>query len=383
MKNKTDHLEDFFQSAFNDAEQLEQPAAWNEPSDAVWGNIQEGLREERRFSLVALRWPWSAIAASYLLLMSGYQFFQNKSENVAIEEVVIVEKMVSNTSDDCERVLRTDDFSRRGNTVNNLVQRRLKSSVREAQELSPKIDKLFLEGFENQVIAIGSYPSVLQSETNELSNITSMKKGHLESENTTVFVPEFTLPIAKKTKNYVAVSYAPVAGRLSDNSSKGDQNQSRQGHSLDVNIGKTNEKGWTLETGLQYTKMEESLVQVAENNQRLIPTTTHLDVPVTVKKSWTKKRTRLAVKTGLVNRFELNQMAATNRENVEEISKISTKKYIPMVTAGVELAYAVSPKLSVYVAPTVAKSLTPVIDVEGMELAAEQLMVQVGVRYEL
>ena len=78
MNQAKDNLEDFFQQSFNDMETVNQPADWNSPSEAVWENIQDGLTDEKRSNVFLLKWPWSAIAASYLLMVGGYQFFQKK-----------------------------------------------------------------------------------------------------------------------------------------------------------------------------------------------------------------------------------------------------------------------------------------------------------------
>jgi len=84
MNQSTDNLEDFFNQSFNDAEKVNDAAEWNLPSEAVWEKIQDGLTEERRFTVLFFKWPWSAIAASYLLLVGGYQFFQKNTNKLKV-----------------------------------------------------------------------------------------------------------------------------------------------------------------------------------------------------------------------------------------------------------------------------------------------------------
>jgi len=75
MNGSKDNFEDFFHESFSDSEVVKKAGDWNVPSEMVWDEIQEGLTEERKLSIAFLKWPWSAIAASYFLFVFGYQFF--------------------------------------------------------------------------------------------------------------------------------------------------------------------------------------------------------------------------------------------------------------------------------------------------------------------
>jgi len=398
MKNRTDNMEDFFQMAFNDEEKLNQAAGWNEPSDVVWENIQSGLQEERRFSLVLLKWPWSAIAASYLLFMSGYSFFQSNTKDDLVNSVVKTEQQISEELVKNPIVQRTDDFSRReenmakqsalklglipsteGKIVHNFGRHETKPilvSSLETRNIDHNVYALPIETIDRNSVATRT----VDRPTVSIPTINSSLATNANNEQ--FVISNLVLPKQKKSKKYLAANYGSMVEKLGSNPVEYTSNQLTHGNTFGIQLGQENAKGWAIETGVQYTKMGERVVQNSDEDQFEIAATNYLDIPLTAKKSWEKGKLSVNVKTGLVNRFEINQVAQSNKEPIKD-NQLQAHKYLPSVVAGVGLAYAIQPKLSLFVESAVSKGIKPVIDVEGMELTAENLMVQVGVRYEL
>lgn len=392
MKNRTDNLEDFFHTAFNDEEKLNQPANWNEPSDAVWENIQSGLQEERRFSLVLLKWPWSAIAASYLLFMSGYSFFQSNANDDLVNSIVkteqnISEELVENISissiNESTSITQSNGFVYDEKEVNNNTEPQNNLLVAAPQLLSMKRSGVKAESIDNQLVVSGVGSGVLNEIFKPTVSISTLKP-QLSIATNEPSLPTYNLvlPKQKKSKKYLAANYGSVVEKLTSSSTEYTADKLMYGNTFGVQIGQENAKGWAIETGVQYTKIGERVVQNSNEDQLKIAATNYLDLPVTVKKNWKKGKLGVNVKTGLVNRFEINQMTQSNSEVIAD-NHLQPNKYLPSVVAGVGLEYNLQPKLSLYVESSVSKGIKPVIDVEGMELTAENLMVQVGVRYEL
>ena len=76
-KDSKDNLEDLFRKSFHDKDKINQKDGWNVPSEQVWAGIQTGLVKEKKPRRKFLYWHWAAIAASFLLIISFFQLYQD------------------------------------------------------------------------------------------------------------------------------------------------------------------------------------------------------------------------------------------------------------------------------------------------------------------
>lgn len=101
-KKPKDNLENLFGKMFNDTEEVGQGTGWDMPPADVWDNIQMGLQEEKEPKRIVGYWWWIGTAASFLLLISAFQFYQYKKIQELSSQLVLKEKAVNTMQSDLE-----------------------------------------------------------------------------------------------------------------------------------------------------------------------------------------------------------------------------------------------------------------------------------------
>lgn len=467
MNQSTDNLEDFFHQSFNDEEKVQVAADWNVPSEVVWENIQNGLTEEKKLNVLFIKWPWSAIAASYLLLVGGYQFFQKQTLGDDLDTFVVVAELVLDTHLESEEIVCTDEFIRQKQLTQS--NRYFESPDSKWISLSSPDDKNEIQS-SRQKLAVATISNIKTSQlykTTKLSkNIDELTKSiqvlpNLESSYSTNFltqdiqISKITPALKKPTTFYVAANYNNLSEDLKKYPfSKENQTDltvaetSNKGFGVGIQMGVENKKGWAIETGIHYTQIAENrevnqtikhqdlqnniaangngvgdlqldwtnsaekneLVLAFKNNGNTpINATDELsievnqqtqksfvEVPFLLKKRWKIGKVGLSLKSGVLNRFQINhtltepkitldnnQFELLATEFKQNISTAKNKIYIPQLVAGLGLEYFIQPNLSVYVEPTFTKSIASLIDFDFAQATAPNSMVNVGFRYEL
>lgn len=456
MNQSTDNLEDFFNQSFNDDEKVNNAAEWNLPSEPVWEKIQDGLTEERRLNVLFFKWPWSAIAASYLLMVGGYQFFQSYIEVPISNTSIVFEEPIRNGLSMDTDIACADEFNQyisNGEKVNLSVQPTPKylaeiTTINFNNEIiitNKNVDnQLVIKGFENN-----SIPEKWLLDPLDLHSFKNLKILNPKPIN----LPNITPAIKKASNVYVAANYGFINEDLKKNNfSRENQDffaakeTHATGNSVGIQIGLENKKGWAIETGIHYTKIAKDLMvnqsitpqdlpqdlitngegdlkmgwhsSTGYNEQMLTlrnNSTTpiavveplnidiiqktqkeYVDIPLVLKKRWVSGKLGLSVKSGILNRFEIdNSLEASTikladaelevlaSEFKQNTTAIKNNKYVPHVVAGIGVEYFIQPNLSVYIEPTFTKSLRPVIDFGFANVTAQNSMVNLGVRYEL
>lgn len=456
MNTPKDNLEDFFHQSFRDSEIVNDSGDWNLPSDAVWEGIQDGMTEERKLSFVFLKWPWSAIAASYLLLMGGYQFLDNNSrKNDLTSATPVTELLVDNDNRVAEAPCVEDLISKNNEvatipyfpiiTENNLVENKTVTSDNIKMIPVQDVDShLFIK-------------AVKGMELQEEWTVNALAALNIEKVTSPLPSPQAInlatpTPVLPSTSNaYVALNFSPTTETLKAQDLiyplplNADQTEIAKGKSIGIDVGLTNNKGWSIETGIHYTQMaKETLINqliptplsetdlTIEESEQLtfdwsdaygqkevdfniknttsIPpvnvtalnmkltqkTKSHfIDIPILVRKNWVFGKLNISAKTGLLNRFNVaNSYEAptlTSEDNRFELlatefrqnTVIENNRYVPQLVAGIGLEYFIQPNLSVYVEPTFSKSLRPVIDFSAAAIHSENKALTMGMRYHL
>lgn len=300
MNEPKDNLEDFFRQSFDDAETVNQAGEWNMPSDAVWEGIKEGMTEERRLSFAFLKWPWSAIAASYLLLVGGYQFIEKYTKQTDLASAVVVEELM------VENEVLTDDMPSADEFIRQTMNKQVVALVKPINQTKnlPVLaymegDKLYsesldlldfsksahrhsggsdlslfakknkIDNIDNQLIT--KKEEVLKLQNREtLDNLTSIGIQNVVSLNAkspTINVPPITTPTKKQSNLYIATNYSTISEDFKPynlSAEPADQlvanTKVSKGRSVGIDLGWTNKKGWAIETGIHFSKQEKETV---------------------------------------------------------------------------------------------------------------------------
>lgn len=298
MNGPKDSFEEFFHQSYKDSEVVNQAGDWNLPSDAVWEGIQEGMAEERKLSFAFLKWPWSAIAASYLLIMGGYQFIEQYTEENDLATLAITEVLVSDDNFQNENVLRADEFIHPENIKEEKIEKRIVQNLNENWNVqainSLDISKLHSESLdfqksdlpfsanENTVQSIGNQliikrkvPSKLLNKeiVERLTTANFPKLVSLDAKRQKLPLPPIT-PMVKKSSNlYLSANYSTISETLKPSDLifplplVSDKTELAKGNSVGLDIGWTNKKGLGIETGIHYTHLTKET-----NINQLIPT---------------------------------------------------------------------------------------------------------------
>ncbi len=455
MNGSKDNFEDFFHQSFSDSEVVKKAGDWNVPSEMVWDEIQEGLTEERKLSIAFFKWPWSAIAASYFLFVFGYQFLEKNIDKTDIKEIAAVEATIAPTDTNLkleatpsmDELLRYDKRSATNNMVattpiNNLPTKRIDG-----------LEKQAINAFkitENALVV--DEASGLQEKwaSEPLDFHFANNLINFESPEQQINIHSITPALKKSSSIYLAANYSTISENskvytASDTPTGLMRNEKNaKGTSVGVNIGWANKKGWAIETGVHYTKLENETVgrqtiptEVLAANQnsqgvsnvdltlndaygsseiglRLfnannpsekgIPLSIRLaqstqsrfvEIPLLVRKNWHIGKWSIGVKTGLLNRFNVSNTSESPNITVEDNefevlasefrrdTSIENNKYTPQIIAGIGVEYFIQPNLSVYAEPSFSKSLRPTIDFGFASIQSQNMAMMVGMRYHL
>ena len=128
-------------------------------------------------------------------------------------------------------------------------------------------------------------------------------------------------------------------------------------------------------------------------------TIAYLDVPILLRKQWSKGRWGFMVKSGLLNRFELEnnikapsvalddsrfkvfepQFIRSNRPR----GNISTASYLPYFVASIGVEFYLQSHLSIYLEPNFATTIKPLINFGFGRIHAQNNSLNMGMRYHL
>ena len=378
MNGSKDNFEDFFHESFSDSEVVKKAGDWNVPSEMVWDEIQEGLTEERKLSIAFLKWPWSAIAASYFLFVFGYQFLEKNVDKTDIKEIAAVEATIAPTDINLEldatpsmdELIRPD----KGSTTNNIA---FTTSI---NNLSTKqiagLDKQVIDAFEiteNSLVVNEAREGQEKWTSEPLDFHFANNLINFESPEEKININSITPALKKSSSIYLAANYSIISENskiytASDTPTGLMRNEKNaKGTSVGVNVGWANKKGWAIETGVHYTQLENETVgrqtiptevlAANENSQgvsnvdltlndaygsseiglrlfnannpsekgtplsiRLAQSTQSrfVEIPLLVRKNWRFGKWSVGIKTGLLNRFNVSNASESPNITVED-----------------------------------------------------------------
>ena len=101
-KEPKDNLENLFGKIFHNTEEVGEGTGWDTPPEDVWDNIQMGLQEEKKPKRIVGYWWWIGTAASFLLLISVFQFYQYKKIQELSNQLDLKEKVENTMQSDLE-----------------------------------------------------------------------------------------------------------------------------------------------------------------------------------------------------------------------------------------------------------------------------------------
>jgi len=378
MNNSKDNLEDFFHQSFKDEESVNQAGDWNLPSDAVWEGIQEGMTEERKLSFIFLKWPWSAIAASYLLIMGGYQFFEKYIEQQELSSTNLTEELLVDVKSTTE-VPSIEEFSPLEKEIPiKSIAAKLpinRSSFKATEKIENQSFNL-IESIDNQLVISKKKKLKLEEKWlfGKIDFLNQKNVSNLEFSEQTININPVTPALKKPSKMYVAANYSAISGdskvfiASDENNELMAKEKNTQGSSFGVNVGWSNKKGWAIETGIHYTQLANeavvtqtipgqvlaansnssgiSEIDMTMNNAygsseiglrlinkggntsetgmalsiQLAQTTQSrfVEIPLLVRKNWNIGKLNVSVKTGLLNRFNVSNEFETPSITVED-----------------------------------------------------------------
>ena len=468
-------LEDFFNASFNDAELTNRAEDWNVPSNQVWEHIQAEIVEEKRLIPIVLDWKFMAIAASFMCLISTYDWYR---DNGWLEEMPAkmanIQKSIKANQSTFDQPLTSKEFLK-----NNAV----------AKELASNNSLAFLRSIEktptNNLSVINNnstYATQISKPLERLDNISfesppsqtkfaekkkqysflflSKDLGSLSTKVTplaTLATTSITPKLKRKQHWSVSADFSPLNQTIKGDSSPENQNViasleqeeiQEKAYAVGVQVDIPLGKNWTVETGVRMRQTEnriafnqnvpvDHLVETINTtgNQEstlnielttsagtvgtvldlerssttnlanienlniagnLTSTNTYVEVPITLKKELEKGKLSMNVKTGIWNRFRMNnrldelqiepQNAPFEKYSSDFKSKVPLDQpnwYSAHVVASVGLSYQLSEELSIYVEPTLTSSLSKIINTNKESRYAVGKMVNVGMRYEL
>lgn len=279
MNGPTDSFEDFFHQSYKDSEVLNQSGDWNLPSDAVWEGIQEGMTEERKLSFVFLKWPWSAIAASYLLIMGGYQFMEKYTPQRDFASTMVIEQVAINDNLKTDNKISTNELPLQENMEQ--VTALIESSDQELENMEearffstglnmldfPKTEQPYsniedLRQTASNQIVIEDKVTFMPLNIEIIEGLTKHSFQPLASltrEQTTINIPPITKRIKKQGNLYISSNYSTFSEDLIQRTlESSDQivanTKTTKGNKVGVDVGWANKKGWAIETGIHFAK---------------------------------------------------------------------------------------------------------------------------------
>lgn len=299
--NSKDNLEDLFRKSFHNPDRINQKDGWNVPAEEVWEGIQTGLASDKKPRRKLLYWHWAAIAASFLLIISFFQLYQdaqrikdlsnqlNENEQIVkdiknqletIEQSKVEQQNITaqkeainsqptrknqplNTNNTTTYSNNTTAFNKRQNftkSFSKFDQNEPSFSTTDLEKMAVKAsnntlissvnsiqDKAELEGLKaaNQITVLAQLPTLN----------TSLSIG-----NRPIFLNTPITPVIKKTTSfYVATDYAPVWTNiqhkdflLAPPNFFPKREQQENSFSLGLQMGILWNGKWALETGIRY-----------------------------------------------------------------------------------------------------------------------------------
>lgn len=365
-RKSSDNLEALFGKRFNDVVEVNKKESWNQPSDTVWENIQVVLHPKKNRNKLIVLLPWVSVAASSLLLVGCFQFYQyNHPSSLQLSyhksKIEIAKEFVLSTFNGTTTVQE-----KRSDTP--VQERRRKDKVSTSSLTNLVAAKQFDNNSKNShhiEVSLSSKEEnyITKIKATQTSKIVARLVNPLpETQRKIAINTPITPTIKSKPFLYLAANYTPLRKENTGNteSFKATTNISGSEHSINNNsagltFGVQFDKGWAVESGVRYNHTNKRIafagsippeqIEVIQNNQGVathattlklgtpsslietdlvlsknsVPMTDNetdlditlsksirsLDIPLLVKKRWAVGNLGLSIKAGILNRFIL------------------------------------------------------------------------------
>lgn len=365
-RKSKDKLEALFGNLFNEEAAINKMDGWNQPSDEIWDQIHAELHPKQNKNRLVVFLPWMAIAASSLLLIGCFQFYQLNTTNSS---------QLSYQQNKKEQVidLLQSHFGG-GSGKEEKINHPLNSNAGrliayQQSETEKDVSPLGESPLTNTQLDIerSTEISINNKLHQPVAALTMMYNPILTQEKKVFIQPPIT-PITKnKSSFYLGANYTPswkesgvIQFEEADNIAGKEYTSTTISGGL--TFGVQLQKGWILESGLQYRHSKKSTIytggipyeQITENPTSevgkeyvstlplgsttgslaadllltknptavtdhdeeldLSVTLSHsvkmVDIPILAKKQWAVGSLGLSVKAGILNRFILQNKVA-------------------------------------------------------------------------